>query len=187
MKGLKINVLVVSQDQDLIGSLSGGLAVALGAFGAHALRNRITTERLETFETGVRYHFYHALAMLAAALGAARWPGSGLPEAAGWFFLAGTLLFSGAGLQQAGLATTTIGNASFITGLYVVLVPLILGTFRDSQTLEIAMSSRAFGAPIKRTFLLESQMGPADYIVLVIAILLMAGGIFLRIQGFGVS
>jgi energy-coupling factor transport system permease protein len=66
-----------------------------------------------------------------------------------------------------------------------LLVPLILGTFRDSQTLEIAMSSRAFGAPIKRTFLLESHLGVADYLVLVFAILLLVGGIILRPQGFG--
>lgn len=66
-----------------------------------------------------------------------------------------------------------------------LLVPLILGTFRDSQTLEIAMSSRAFGAPIQRTFLLESHFRPVDYIVLVFALLLMAGGIFLRAHGFG--
>lgn len=66
-----------------------------------------------------------------------------------------------------------------------LLVPLILGTFRDSQTLEIAMSSRAFGAPIKRTYLLESHFGVGDYFVLAFAILLMAGGIFLRIHGFG--
>ncbi len=67
-----------------------------------------------------------------------------------------------------------------------LLVPLILGTFRDSQTLEIAMSSRAFGAPIKRTYLLESHFGAADYFVFAFALLLMTGGIFLRIQGFGV-
>ncbi len=46
-----------------------------------------------------------------------------------WMALAGVLLFAAAGLQQAGLATTSIGNASFITGLYVVLVPLILMVF----------------------------------------------------------
>jgi energy-coupling factor transport system permease protein len=66
-----------------------------------------------------------------------------------------------------------------------LLVPLILGTFRDSQTLEIAMSSRAFGAPIKRTFLLESHLGAADIFIIVFATLLLAGGIFLRTQGFG--
>lgn len=46
-----------------------------------------------------------------------------------WIVLAGVLLFAAAGLQQAGLATTSIGNASFITGLYVVLVPVILFVF----------------------------------------------------------
>jgi energy-coupling factor transport system permease protein len=93
-------------------------------------------------------------------------------------------------IQQAqlcrGISYDTAGK--FFTKLRAsvsLLVPLILGTFRDSQTLEIAMSSRAFGAPIKRTFLLESHFGVADIIILIIAILLLAGGIFLRAQGFG--
>jgi energy-coupling factor transport system permease protein len=68
-----------------------------------------------------------------------------------------------------------------------LLVPLILSTFRDSQTLEIAMSSRAFGAPLKRTFLLESHFGTADYLILALALLLLIGGIFLRTLGFGVA
>jgi energy-coupling factor transport system permease protein len=66
-----------------------------------------------------------------------------------------------------------------------LLIPLILGTFRDSQTLEIAMSSRAFGAPIKRTFLLESHFGVADYLVIIFSVLLLAGGIILRARGYG--
>jgi energy-coupling factor transport system permease protein len=66
-----------------------------------------------------------------------------------------------------------------------LLVPLILGTFRDSQTLEIAMSSRAFGAPIKRTFLLESHFSLVDYIVIAFSILLFIGGIILRARGYG--
>jgi uncharacterized membrane protein YgdD (TMEM256/DUF423 family) len=106
----------------VIGSLSGGLAVALGAFGAHALRSRLPAERLEPFETGVRYHFYHALAMLAAALSVARWSSSALPAAAGWCFLAGTLLFSGSlyllvatGRRWWG-AVTPFGGLAFIAG-----------------------------------------------------------------------
>ncbi len=79
----------------LVGSLSGGVAVALGAFGAHALKSRLSPERLETFETGVRYQFYHALAMIAAAWAHAQYPTSPLTGWAGWLFLAGTLLFSG--------------------------------------------------------------------------------------------
>ena len=66
-----------------------------------------------------------------------------------------------------------------------LLVPLILGTFRDSQTLEIAMSSRAFGAPIKRTFLQDSRFGTVDYFIVVFSFLLLAGGIVLRVLGFG--
>lgn len=66
-----------------------------------------------------------------------------------------------------------------------LLVPLILGAFRDSQTLDVAMSSRAFGAPVKRTFLLESHLIMADYIILVSAFFLLATGIYLRIRGYG--
>jgi uncharacterized membrane protein YgdD (TMEM256/DUF423 family) len=79
----------------ILGSISGGLAVALGAFGAHALKARLTPDLLTTFETGVRYQMYHALAMLAVVVAITRWPVSNLPNMAGWLFVAGTLLFSG--------------------------------------------------------------------------------------------
>ncbi len=79
----------------LIGSISGGLAVALGAFGAHALKARLTLDQLATFETGVRYQMYHALAILIAGLATARVPSISLLNAAGWLFVAGMLLFSG--------------------------------------------------------------------------------------------
>ena len=79
----------------LFGSISGGLAVALGAFGAHALKARLTPDRQATFETGVRYQMYHALAMLAVTLAMPRVSATGLLDAAGWLFVAGTLLFSG--------------------------------------------------------------------------------------------
>jgi uncharacterized membrane protein YgdD (TMEM256/DUF423 family) len=105
-----------------IGGLSGALAVALGAFGAHALKARLTPELLQTFETGVRYHMYHALALLAAAYALGRWPDSGLGQAAGWAFVAGTLLFSGSlyllaltGIKWLG-AITPLGGAAFVAG-----------------------------------------------------------------------
>lgn len=62
-----------------------------------------------------------------------------------------------------------------------VLIPMILGSFRDSQTLDVAMSSRAFGAPIKRTFLLESRFQRNDYIVFLIMAASVAGSIALNI------
>ena len=70
------------------------LAVALGAFGAHGLSSKLPPERLAIFETGVRYQFYHALAIFIAVL-LFKWKSSGLLLNAGWSFVVGTVLFSG--------------------------------------------------------------------------------------------
>jgi uncharacterized membrane protein YgdD (TMEM256/DUF423 family) len=109
----------------ILGSLSAGAAVALGAFGAHTLRGRLSPEMLEVFETGVRYQMYHALALLAVAWATARWPMAGV-GGAGWLFVAGTLLFSGSlyvlvltGVRWLG-AVTPLGGLAFILG-WVVL------------------------------------------------------------------
>jgi len=77
-----------------LGSVLAGLAVAVGAFGAHGLRNALSAADLSTFEVGVRYQMYHALGLLAVAWAAARWE-SFLIGVAGWFFVAGIVLFSG--------------------------------------------------------------------------------------------
>ena len=58
----------------VLGSLSAGLAVALGAFGAHALKARLSPEMLAVYEVGVRYQLAHALALLAVAWACTRWP-----------------------------------------------------------------------------------------------------------------
>ena len=104
-----------------LGALSGFLAVALGAFAAHGLKSRLTAELLATFETGVRYQMYHALALLAAAWALARWPGP-VTAASGWLFVAGTLLFSGSlyalsltGEKWLG-AVTPVGGLAFLAG-----------------------------------------------------------------------
>ena len=104
------------------GSFSAGLAVALGAFGAHGLRARLTPDLLAVYETGVRYQMYHALALLAVAWVASRWPGASLAAWAGWAFVAGTVLFSGSlyALALTGRpwfgALTPIGGVAFIAG-----------------------------------------------------------------------
>ena len=104
-----------------LGALSGALAVALGAFAAHGLRSRIGADALATFETGARYHMYHALALLAVAWACARWPGA-WASAAGWLFVAGTVLFSGSlyllaitGVRALG-AITPLGGLAFMLG-----------------------------------------------------------------------
>jgi uncharacterized membrane protein YgdD (TMEM256/DUF423 family) len=105
----------------IAGSLSAFLAVALGAFGAHGLKERVSPEMLAIFEVGVRYHMYHALALLCVAWAATRWPGGSI-NAAGWLFLFGTLVFSGSlyilsvtGIRWLG-AITPIGGAAFLIG-----------------------------------------------------------------------
>ncbi|MDQ3918914.1 MAG: DUF423 domain-containing protein [Acidobacteriota bacterium] len=105
----------------LIGAASAFVGVAAGAFGAHGLRGRLDADMLATFEVGVRYQMYHAFALIAAAWAAARWPGA-LPSAAGWLFLAGTIIFSGSlyllsltGQRWLG-AVTPVGGLAFLAG-----------------------------------------------------------------------
>ncbi len=95
--------------------------VAAGAFGAHALRTRLAPDLLAVFETGARYQMYHALGLVAVAWVVARWPG-GAAVAAGWLFVAGTVLFSGSlyalaltGVRALG-AITPIGGVAFLAG-----------------------------------------------------------------------
>jgi uncharacterized membrane protein YgdD (TMEM256/DUF423 family) len=77
-----------------LGAVSGLIAVAAGAFGAHALRARLSPELLAVFETAARYQMYHALGLMAVAWAATRWRGS-TAQWAGWLFVIGTVLFSG--------------------------------------------------------------------------------------------
>lgn len=105
----------------ILGAVAAGLAVALGAFGAHGLERHVTPDRLETFKTGVLYHLLHALALLAAAWAATQWPG-GAVQWAGYLFAAGIVLFSGS-LYLLVLtdtpwlgAVTPFGGVAFIVG-----------------------------------------------------------------------
>lgn len=78
----------------VIGCILGFAGVAAGAFGAHALRGRLSQELLAIWEVAVRFQMYHAFALLAAAWAVSQWPGRGA-EVAGWLFAAGTVVFSG--------------------------------------------------------------------------------------------
>ena len=78
----------------LLGALCAFLAVAAGAFGTHALRDTLSQESLTIFEPAARYPMYHALALLAVACMASRWPGSAV-QTAGWLFATGIVVFSG--------------------------------------------------------------------------------------------
>ena len=104
-----------------IGSLSAFVAVAAGAFGAHALKSRLTPDMLAVFEVGVRYQMYHAFALIACAWAISRWAGT-LVTTAAWLFVAGTLVFSGSlyvlsvtGARWLG-AITPIGGLALLAG-----------------------------------------------------------------------
>ncbi len=104
----------------IIGSIAMSLAVGLGAFGAHGLKEMLTDEMLDIFETGVKYHFYHAIGLLVIGLVAQVMPNSSLLQWSGWLMVAGIIIFSGSlyilsisGIRWMG-AITPIGGLCFI-------------------------------------------------------------------------
>ena len=105
-----------------IASILGALSVAGGAFGAHALKGQLTETALGSFETGIRYQMYHALALLVVALLIKQSPNVSTLTAAGWCFVAGIVLFSGSlyGLSLAGIKAlgpvTPLGGVALIAG-----------------------------------------------------------------------
>lgn len=108
------------------GSVAALVGVALGAFGAHSLRTKLSPEMLSIFEVGVRYQMYHAFGLIAVAWATARWPETNL-NAAGWAFIVGIVIFSGSlyllsttDVRWLG-AITPIGGLAFIIG-WAILV-----------------------------------------------------------------
>lgn len=105
----------------IVGALYGFLGVALGAFGAHGLKARLSPELLTVWKTAVEYQFYHALALLLVALLASQRPSS-LLGGTGLCFALGVLIFSGSlyayalsGLRWLG-AITPLGGLLFLAG-----------------------------------------------------------------------
>jgi uncharacterized membrane protein YgdD (TMEM256/DUF423 family) len=112
------------------GAINAALAVAAGAFAAHGLRDRLAPRALEIFETGARYHMYHALAMILCALVATsgaraagpEWSGGSSAVIAGWILQGGIAVFSGS-LYALALtdvkilgAITPLGGLAFLVG-----------------------------------------------------------------------
>ncbi|MCC6317577.1 MAG: DUF423 domain-containing protein [Gemmatimonadaceae bacterium] len=123
-----------------LGALSAAVAVGAGAFGAHALRARLTPEMLAVFETAARYQMYHALGIVLAAFVMAR-RSRRVARAAGWFFAVGTVCFSGAlyalalsGVRALG-AVAPVGGASFLAGWICMAIAARPGTDGTGATL----------------------------------------------------
>ena len=103
-------------------ALACAVAVVLGAFGAHALKARLTPDMLAIYQTAVQYHFWHALALGLIGLLALHQPASGALRTAGWLMVAGLVVFSGSlyalaltGIRMLG-AVTPFGGVAFIAG-----------------------------------------------------------------------
>lgn len=118
------------------GAISGGLAVALGAFASHGLRSRLTERSLEIFEAGARYQIYHALALLIIAVLLSQLPESNVwLNISGIAFMVGMLFFSGSlyllaisGIKWLG-ASAPIGGAAFILGWSCMAIAALTSQF----------------------------------------------------------
>ena len=111
----------------LLAALSGFMAVALGAFGAHGLKNVASAEMIAIFNLGVEYQFYHTFALIAVAF-AGHWLKSRLLDWAGYLFMLGIVLFSGSLYLYALLGTkwtgpiTPLGGVCFLLGWLFIAV-----------------------------------------------------------------
>jgi len=115
----------------LLGAINAALAVMLGAFGAHGLKDKLTEHMLSVFQTGVQYHFYHALGLFAVAFVASQYPESALVKWSGWTMLAGIILFSGSlyvlslsGVRWLG-AITPLGGVAFIIAWCLLAISVV--------------------------------------------------------------
>ncbi|AUS26604.1 DUF423 domain-containing protein [Paenibacillus polymyxa] len=117
----------------LLGCIVMFLAVALGAFGAHALKKRLSADMMSIFQTGIQYQIAHGLGLLLLGVLAGNIAHSSLIVTAGWVMLVGILLFSGSlyvlsvsGVKKLG-AVTPIGGLAFLASWVIVIVAVIQG------------------------------------------------------------
>lgn len=117
----------------ILGGIMLFLAVALGAFGAHALKERLNESQQKTYQTGVQYHLAHGLGLVLIGLYAGMAEQSSLAVLAGWFIFAGIVLFSGslyalslAGIRKLG-AITPLGGVAFLAGWVLFIVAAAQG------------------------------------------------------------
>ena len=115
----------------ILGGLNAALVVLLGAFGAHALKARLSAEMLAVYQTGVHYHLFHALGLLAVGILATQIADSVYLRWSGWLMLVGIILFSGSlyalsvsGARGLGMVTP-FGGASFIVAWILFVVAIV--------------------------------------------------------------
>ena len=117
----------------IIASISGFLAVAIGAFGAHGLKQKISVDLMAAYQTGVQYHFYHTLALLAVGILLQQFPQSMAFKVSGWMLLLGMVVFSGSLYVLAITGSRWIGAMTPIGGVAFLLawVALAVGVYQS--------------------------------------------------------
>jgi uncharacterized membrane protein YgdD (TMEM256/DUF423 family) len=118
----------------ILGGINAALVVMLGAFGAHGLKAKLTAEMLAVYQTGVHYHLFHALGLLAVGLVASQIADSVWLKWSGWLMLAGIILFSGSlyvlsvsGMRWLGMVTP-FGGVAFIAAWIVFVIAVARST-----------------------------------------------------------
>lgn len=114
----------------ILGGINAALVVLFGAFGAHGLKTKLTADMLAVYQTGVHYHLFHALGLLAVGLVATQIADSVWLKWSGWLMLAGIILFSGSlyvlsvsGLRGLGMVTP-FGGVAFIASWIVFVIAI---------------------------------------------------------------
>lgn len=134
----------------ILGSVGMLLAVAMGAFGAHALKRTLTPDLMAVYQTAVHYHVYHALGLLAVGLLALQLPATALLHGAGVLMAAGLVLFSGSlyALSLSGSrwlgAITPIGGAAFLLA-WLLLTIVVVRSGRTEAPIRAAASEATVG------------------------------------------
>lgn len=109
-----------------LGSINAALAVIFGAFGAHALKNRLSPEMLNVYQIGSHYHFYHALGMLIVGVVAMHLNNDGALRLSGYLMLTGVVLFSGSLYLLAVTGVTWLGAVTPIGGIAFIAAWVVL-------------------------------------------------------------
>ncbi|MCF8564075.1 DUF423 domain-containing protein [Alicyclobacillus tolerans] len=115
-----------------LGAVFAFLSVALGAFGAHGLKQKVSAEELAVFQTGAQYQMYHSLGLILIGTLVDKFPNGHLAVWSGWLFVVGIVLFSGSlylltlTKKRALGAITPLGGLAFLAG-WALLVVTVLG------------------------------------------------------------
>jgi len=112
----------------ILGSVSAFIGVALGAFGAHGLKTKVSPEMLTVWQTGVQYHLVHALGLVLIGILCQLMPETSMVRNAGWMILSGTVLFSGSlyvmvlsDIRALGMITP-LGGVAFLVGWLLIAI-----------------------------------------------------------------